>query len=97
MKNIGLPSSPPKLKSYVQELLLQNPLALVECKERIIITAHKHSQHIEDFGSFKFYRFGSTVNADSFGESLGYFNRPQQSCLVLSDNSVEEIWNFYLD
>lgn len=97
IKNVGLPSSPLKLKSYIQELLLQHPYAATECKERVVVTAHKHSQLMEDCGSYKFFRFGSTVSADSFGESLGFFNRPQQSCLILDKKEVKELWNFYLD
>ena len=91
----ALPSGP-KLKSFVQEMLIQNPKMLAECKQRIVLAGHLHSQLIENLGSFQLYRFGTTVSADGYGEALGHYTSPQQSCLVIGEDSVDEVWNFDL-
>lgn len=93
----GIPKNGNRLKMFIQELLIQKPKELMECRQRICITGHYHSNYTEDFGSFQMFRFGSTVNADDHGEVLGYFNRPQQSCLILGKDTVNEQWIFYLD
>jgi len=84
-----------KLKSFIQELLLQRSDEIVGCSQKIVLSGHKHAYNQVDMGSFEFYCLGSSVRGDNYADALGLYNTPRQNCLILDNKKVIETLHYY--
>lgn len=85
----------PKLKTFIQELLLQKVDELVGVTQKIVLSGHKHAYSQSDMGSFEFYCLGASVRGDNFADANGWYNTPRQNCLILDRDRVIETLHYY--
>lgn len=92
----AFPNSPTKLKTYIQDLILSRVDDLAGCKQKIVLSGHKHSFKQEDMGGFEFYCLGASVLGDSYADEMNLrSSNPRQNCLILDGDYVRETLHYY--
>ncbi len=86
-----------KLQLHVQSLLLQNPEMLVGTKTRIFAMGDKHHWEHLEYNDFEFIMFGTILGSDEHAAVNNLKNRARQSCLVLSEDGLEETIHIYFN
>lgn len=84
-----------KLKTFIQELLLQRSFELYGCTQKIVLSGHKHAYNQVDMGSFEFYCLGSSVKGDNFADAHGLYSTARQNCLIMDENHVLETLHYF--
>lgn len=82
--------------AYVKNLLMSKPENLVGTKHRYFLTADKHTLEYKEYNGFEFFRFSTIVGGNRFVDHLNLKNSPRQNALIVGEDGVEEIVNFYL-
>lgn len=85
----------PKLKMFIQGLLLQKVDIIQGCTQKIVLSGHRHTFNQSDMGSFEFYCLGATVKGDNFADSLGLYSKVRQNCLIMDNDHVLETLHYF--
>jgi hypothetical protein len=91
-----LPSGGKARESYIANLFLANPEALIGVKTKVLITADQHHLESKEYAEFDHYMLSTAVKGDQHSEALGLHNIPRQSCFVVGDIGISEIIYSYI-
>lgn len=86
-----IPSSTKARESYIANLFLAKPEALIGVNQKILLTADQHHLEMREYAEFEHYMLSTTVKGDKHSESMGMNNIPRQSCFILDDEGIKEI------
>ena len=86
-----LPASGKARESYVANLFLSKPEALIGVCQKVLITADQHHLEMKEYAEFEHYMLSTTVRGDKHSEAMGMNNRPRQSCFVVDGYGISEI------
>lgn len=88
------PKSGPKLESYIQSLMINSP-DFSKAKNKVAILADLHHLKIEEFNDFHYILAPSLVTGDEYSDALCLHSRPSQICLLMGDDGIKSIFNYY--
>jgi len=91
-----LPSGGKARESYIANLFLANPEALLGVKTKVILTADQHHWESKEYAEFDHYMLSTAVKGDQHSESMGMNNVPRQSCFIVGDIGISEIVYSYI-
>lgn len=86
-----LPASGKARESYIANLFLSKPEALIGVDQKVLLTADQHHLEMREYAEFEHYMLSTVVRGDKHSEAMGLNNAPRQSCFVIDDNGVKEI------
>ena len=86
-----LPASGKARESYVANLFLSKPEALIGVSQKVLITADQHHLEMREYAEFEHYMLSTTVRGDKHSEAMGLNNIARQSCFVIDETGVREI------
>lgn len=86
-----LPATGKARESYIANLFLANPEALMDVKTKVLLTADQHHWEAKEYAEFEHYMLSTIVEGDKYAESMGLNSRAKQSCFVIDDEGVAEI------
>lgn len=86
-----LPSSGKARESYVANLFLSKPEALIGVTQKVLVTADQHHLEMKEYAEFEHYMLSTTVRGDKHSEAMGMNNISRQSCFVVDDEGIKEI------
>ena len=86
-----LPASGKARESYVANLFLSKPEALIGVTQKVLITADQHHLEMKEYAEFEHYMLSTTVRGDKHSEAMGLNNISRQSCFVIDENGIKEI------
>ena len=92
-----LPACGKARESYIANLFLANPEALIGIKSKVLLTADQHHWEAKEYAEFEHYMLSTIVKGDNYSEAMGLNNRARQSCFVLDDSGISEILYSYAD
>jgi hypothetical protein len=91
-----IPSGGKARESYIANLFLANPEALIDVKTKVLLTADQHHWESKEYAEFDHYMLSTAVKGDQHSEALGLNNVPRQSCFVVGDMGISEIIYSYI-
>lgn len=86
-----LPAAGKARESYVANLFLSKPEALIGITQKVLLTADQHHLEMREYAEFEHYMLSTTVRGDKHSEAMGLNNIARQSCFVIDDTGVREI------
>jgi hypothetical protein len=86
-----LPSSGKARESYVANLFLSKPEALIGVRQKVLLTADQHHLEMKEYAEFEHYMLSTTVRGDKHSEAMGLNNISRQSCFILDEVGIKEI------
>jgi len=86
-----IPTTGKARESYIANLFLSKPEALIGVNQKILITADQHHLEMREYAEFEHYMLSTTVAGDKHSESMGMNNRARQSCFVVDTQGIKEI------
>ena len=92
-----IPTSGASKEAYIQALFLAYPDILNGTKCRLMVQGDRHRFMCEELRGFEHVILGSCVLGDAYADNLGLHSRARQNCLVLSEDGLKQIINFYFD
>lgn len=92
-----IPTSGPRKEAYIQALFLAYPNILTNAKCRLMLQGDRHRFMCEELRGFEHVILGSCVLGDAYADNLGLHSRARQNCLVLGEEGLKQIINFYFD
>lgn len=90
-----LPSGGKARESYIANLFLANPEALMNVQSKVLLTADQHHWEAKEYAEFEHYMLSTIVQGDKYAEAMGLNSRAKQSCFVIDDMGVSEILYSY--
>jgi hypothetical protein len=90
-----LPSGGKARESYIANLFLANPEALLNVKSKVLLTADQHHWEAKEYAEFEHYMLSTIVNGDKYAEAMGLNSRAKQSCFVVDDTGIAEVLYSY--
>jgi hypothetical protein len=91
-----IPSGGKARESYIANLFLAHPEALIGVKTKVLLTADQHHWESKEYAEFDHYMLSTAVKGDQHSESMGMNNTPRQSCFVVGDIGISEILYSYI-
>ena len=91
-----LPRAGAAREAYVQKLMWEKRKELKDCSQIIFISGDLHSFEHNEYGQFDQIVFGSLVGADQYADNQNLRSLPRQNALILEDDKLKEVVNFYL-
>lgn len=92
---VAIPNTQAKLKSFVQELLLEKADQLAGVKTKLLISGHRHAFSQLDLGSFEFFCFGSSVKGDNWADLNNWRHSARQNAIILDDKHLLETLHYH--
>lgn len=86
-----LPASGKARESYVANLFLSKPEALIGVTQKVLLTADQHHLEMKEYAEFEHYMLSTTVRGDKHSEAMGLNNLARQSCFVIDNQGIREI------
>ena len=86
-----LPSPGKARESYVANLFLSKPEALLGVRQKVLLTADQHHLEMKEYSEFEHYMLSTSVRGDKHSEAMGLNNLARQSCFVLDETGIREI------
>lgn len=86
-----LPANGKARESYIANLFLANPEALMNVKSKVLLTADQHHWEAKEYAEFEHYMLSTIVEGDKYSESMGLNSRAKQSCFIVDDEGISEI------
>jgi hypothetical protein len=86
-----LPASGKARESYVANLFLSKPEALIGVNQKVLLTADQHHLEMREYAEFEHYMLSTTVRGDKHSEAMGLNNIARQSCFVVDSNGISEV------
>lgn len=85
------------MENYVNTIISQNHHLMHGVTQKIFVQGDLHHWENVEKKGFEYFIFPSLVGSDDkYSNDMGFYSRPSQRCLVLDENNVKEILNFYL-
>jgi hypothetical protein len=92
-----LPSPGKGRESYIANLFLSKPEALIGVKQKVLLTADQHHLEMREYAEFEHYMLSTSVKGDKHSEAMGLNNIARQSCFVIDDKGVSEVVYSYVE
>ena len=92
-----IPTNGQSKEAYVQSLFLQYPEVLNGATCKVMLQGDRHKFMYEELRGFDHVIMGSCVVGDRYADQLGLHSRARQNCLILDEDGVNSILNFYFD
>ena len=86
-----IPNSGKARESYIANLFLSKPEALIGVSQKVLLTADQHHLEMKEYAEFEHYMLSTIVRGDKHSEAMGLNNIARQSCFIVDDNGVKEI------
>jgi hypothetical protein len=86
-----IPRSGKARESYIANLFLSKPEALIGVNQKILLTADQHHLEMCEYAEFEHYMLSTTVRGDKHSEAMGMNNISRQSCFVVDEERLGEI------
>jgi hypothetical protein len=86
-----LPASGKARESYVANLFLSKPEALIGVTQKVLLTADQHHLEMKEYAEFEHYMLSTAVRGDKHSEAMGMNNIARQSCFVLDEAGIKEV------
>jgi hypothetical protein len=86
-----IPTTGKARESYIANLFLANPEALMNVKSKVLLTADQHHWEAKEYAEFEHYMLSTIVDGDKYAEAMGLNSRAKQSCFVIDNDGVAEI------
>jgi len=90
-----IPTTGKARESYIANLFLSKPEALLDINQKILLTADQHHLEMREYAEFEHYMLSTTVRGDKHSEAMGLNNIPRQTCFVLDHAGIKEIVYMY--
>jgi hypothetical protein len=91
-----LPAQGKGRETYISNLFLAHPEALIGTKTKVLLTADQHHWEAKEYAEFDHYMLSTAVRGDQHSEAMGLNNIPRQSCFVVDAVGVSEIIYSYV-
>lgn len=85
-----IPTTGKARESYIANLFLSKPEALIGINQKVLLTADQHHLEMKEYAEFEHYMLSTTVRGDKHSESMGMNNIPRQSCFVIDKDYIKE-------
>ena len=86
-----LPNAGKARESYVANLFLSKPEALIGVKQKVLLTADQHHLEMREYAEFEHYMLSTAVRGDKHSEAMGLNNTARQSCFVIDSDGIKEM------
>lgn len=98
IKNTVLPEHSTKREVYIMSLFesaLKNG-KYKNIKNKIFFCGDKHNIQFGEYNEFEFFRFSTCVKGNQFADEKVLKNRPRFNGLIVNEDGIKEIINFYV-
>jgi hypothetical protein len=90
-----LPSSGKGREAYIGNLFLSKPETLIGVKQKVLLTADQHHLEMKEYTEFEHYMLSTMMKGDKHSDALGLNNKARQSCFIVDDEGISEIFYSY--
>lgn len=92
-----LPEGSKQREAFIQNIFMNvNTSKYDTIDHRVYICGDKHNIQYGEYANFEFVRFSTPVKGESYSDQLGLKNRPRFNALVINDDGIKEILNYYV-
>jgi len=92
-----IPTAVNAREAYIHKRFLQHPEKLTGVNSKIMIVGDLHHMEYLELNSCEFLMLSSPVCGDRYADHLALNSRPRQNCIIIDENGVKELLNFYFD
>lgn len=81
-------------EAYIQARFMEKSDLVHGTKTRLMIQGDQHHCEYKEHRAFEYFMFSSPAQ-DRYADHLNLSSKPRQNCLILSQNGLKEILNYY--